>query len=891
MRTIHVVLTTHWDREWVQTLSQYRFRLVRLLDLVFDLLATDPAVIFVLDGQAVPLEDYLDVRPERAEILRKFLAEGRLVAGPWYVLADQFLEGDEATIRNLLLGMNTTRRHGGEPMLHGYVPDSFGSIATLPMILKGFGIKGANLGRGLTRPGNGGLFRWAWRDGSEVLGLAYGYGNAITLAWPDLGRHLDHQKPDISHVERWSADFLKHAAPTMQGTNLYASVGVDHVEPRRETAALVAHLDAKGPDRWRFSTPAAMIAAATAEMPAHAQDIPLVVGEQRGDAQRPMDLQGVLSTDPILKAGNRLAEVMLTRLLEPLAVLRKIAGKPEEQHHLRMAWKTLIRCHPHDSISACNRDTVVDDVRQRVRDVQDQAELACERWLRDCLPTTPWVSGPTRHFVLIDPMPGRGADAVECLVRMPAPITNAACAVIDEDSTVVGEARLLGHRQMDLETCAATNAGLIDVRSKDPQEDRAPADKFAILRVRLALDGTSAAVRKFQLAWWSHPPVTPITASARRIANDMVAVTVADDGSLTIEDLKNGRTFPGLAYLEDMADGGDTYDYGSIVGDVPLRTLGTNDCAVRLLNRDQRSATLRITRTWMLPVALAEGARRDARKRWPYQVGDQPGRRSDTLVALDCEMDVTVTAGSNRVAGALTVVNRSDHHRLRLGFSGRGEAKLTAGAHFAHLERTYAATLAGHPPFPVLDWIHRGDGLGILSAGMYEGDARKLDDSDEILLTVLRSTDTIGPAAGMNFDTERSRCLGETRARFALVPAASALETQRAALAWLTPVIAEGVNGVDDVKLPREILGCDDDQVVVTALKRAEAGGATVVRLSNPGPAPRTVRLRTGFAWSRAGACGLDERVRGPLVPAAGPGGPVAVEVPAFGLATVLFSD
>src|ERR1700742_3480245 len=132
MRTIHVVLTTHWDREWVQTLGQYRFG---------------------LDGQAVPLEDYLDVRPERADVLRKHLAEGRLVAGPWYVLADQFLEGDEATIRNLLLGIATTRRFGGEPMLHGYVPDSFGSIATLPMILGGFGIKGANLGRGLTRPG------------------------------------------------------------------------------------------------------------------------------------------------------------------------------------------------------------------------------------------------------------------------------------------------------------------------------------------------------------------------------------------------------------------------------------------------------------------------------------------------------------------------------------------------------------------------------------------------------------------------------------------------------------------------------------------------------------------------------------------------------------------
>jgi hypothetical protein len=448
---------------------------------------------------------------------------------------------------------------------------------------------------------------------------------------------------------------------------------------------------------------------------------------------------------------------------------------------------------------------------------------------------------------------------------------------------------------MDLETCAATNAALFEVRSKDPQADRAPADKFALLRVRLALDGKAAAVRTFQLAWWAHPPVAPIAIAPRRIANDLVAVAVADDGSLTLEDLVNGRTYPGLAYLEDMADGGDTYDYGSILGDVPLRTLGSPDaCGVRLLHRDQRSATLRISRSWAIPRNLAEGARRDQRKRWPYQVGDQPGRRSGDLVPLAVDLDVTVTAGAARVACVLTVGNHSDHHRLRLGFSGRGAQAITAGAHFAHLERPYGETLAGHPPFPVLDWIHRGDGLAILGEGLYEGDARTLGgDRDEILLTVLRSTDTIGPAAGMNFDTERSRCLGETRVRFALAPAATPRDAQRAALAWLTPVIAEGVNGADAVALPRSILACDDDHVVVTALKRAETGDATVVRLSNPSASPRTVRLTTGFPFSRVMACGLDERVRGPLPPRSGAlaDGEVLVEVPAFGLASVRFND
>ena len=64
---LYVVTHTHWDREWYHTAERFRQRLVRLIDEILD----DPPVVgesFLLDGQAILIEDYLSIRPERAAV-------------------------------------------------------------------------------------------------------------------------------------------------------------------------------------------------------------------------------------------------------------------------------------------------------------------------------------------------------------------------------------------------------------------------------------------------------------------------------------------------------------------------------------------------------------------------------------------------------------------------------------------------------------------------------------------------------------------------------------------------------------------------------------------------------------------------------------------------------
>ncbi|HIE08687.1 MAG TPA: hypothetical protein EYP65_02430, partial [Armatimonadetes bacterium] len=59
--TVYVVSHTHWDREWYSTFQQFRMRLVALIDKLLDILERDENFRhFVLDGQTVVVEDYLE---------------------------------------------------------------------------------------------------------------------------------------------------------------------------------------------------------------------------------------------------------------------------------------------------------------------------------------------------------------------------------------------------------------------------------------------------------------------------------------------------------------------------------------------------------------------------------------------------------------------------------------------------------------------------------------------------------------------------------------------------------------------------------------------------------------------------------------------------------------
>ena len=188
----YVVPHTHWDREWYRPFEHFQLALGGVVDGVMDVLERDPTFTsFTLDGQAIVLEDYLEVRPENERRLRALVADGRIELGPSYMLPDEFLVGAEPLVRNLLIGRAVCRRFGAEPTPTGYLPDSFGHPLQLPQILAGFGIRSFIFSRGMGDELDevGAVFRWHARDGSEVLAfqLLDHYGNFAFVSGPDDG--------------------------------------------------------------------------------------------------------------------------------------------------------------------------------------------------------------------------------------------------------------------------------------------------------------------------------------------------------------------------------------------------------------------------------------------------------------------------------------------------------------------------------------------------------------------------------------------------------------------------------------------------------------------------------------------------------------------------------
>lgn len=77
------------------------------------------------------------------------------MVGQWYTMPDLFCVGDEALIRNLLLGRRISNEWGVEPMPVGFICDMFEHPSQMPQIFAGFGYHDCVLGRGTNLQGAG----------------------------------------------------------------------------------------------------------------------------------------------------------------------------------------------------------------------------------------------------------------------------------------------------------------------------------------------------------------------------------------------------------------------------------------------------------------------------------------------------------------------------------------------------------------------------------------------------------------------------------------------------------------------------------------------------------------------------------------------------------------
>jgi len=439
MKTINLVSHTHWDREWYLTFQQFRLRLVHTLDRLLALLDSDLFYRhFMLDGQTILLEDYLQIRPEKTEQIKMLIQSGRVVIGPWYVLADEFLVSPEATLRNLMEGRRICTGFGAR-MSIGYIPDPFGQIGQLPQILRGFGIESACFWRGLSdEPCE---LWWHSPDGSRVLTayLRESYSNAASLT---------DDQPDVFTLEvKRLAQLLEPFSVTGQ---LLLMHGTDHAEPNLQTSSCVAYANEHLAGYRIEHTTLPIYMQSVRDAVGSGENLPVVSGELRCSKRMPI-LPGVLSTRIWIKQRNHQCENLMERWVEPFSAWAQLASPQNPLTSAYLAdpaavihenWRLLMQCHPHDSICGCSIDQVHAEMRPRFDQVEQVGEQITQQSLSilALAADTRFPGGEEASLLptaLVVFNPGLAPRADRVSVELDLPGSVAAVEILDQDGQVI----------------------------------------------------------------------------------------------------------------------------------------------------------------------------------------------------------------------------------------------------------------------------------------------------------------------------------------------------------------------------------------------------------------------------------------------------------------------
>lgn len=866
-RTAHYVLSTHWDREWYQHFQDYRYRLVRLIDRILtgwkDGSLAGP---FQTDGQAVILEDYLEIRPERRNEIEQRAREGSLVVGPWYVLPDEFLVSGEALVRNLQLGRQLARDLGAKPSDAGFLCDMFGHNSQMPQIFAGFGIRGAFVWRGINLVEQR-LFRWQAADGSEVLTYRFGWGGYCDYSRSVRASHRKNQPFDLEDSRSDFETFLDLEAGRTQSQTVLLFDGGDHMEWDREAYQVVLEqMDRADQNYAIVHTDLDQYLAQLLEE--SLPEGPVVKGELRDPAQPPdtTDRQwliaGVLSSRVWIKQRNANCQALLCLWAEPFSALANLAlGCEIPQGFLNTAWKWLLQNHPHDSICGCSIDAVHEDMKYRFTQTQTIARRLINEALRAISSA---VSGTIAE------------NEVRVTVYNPSilPLDQ----IVDLTLEIPAEWPTFGEmgdfelkpafRIFDAAGCEINYQRLSQVPNQKRYRmyDSGFPKGYRVTETRVALRLQIPAVGYTTLSVRSGEQNIPtrfalfgtLTASCSTLENEYLVVKVEPNGTLAVRDKHTGEFYTGWLTLEDSADIGDGWNYGQAVNNQVFSNTAAS-ASVALVENGPLKATLRIRSVLELPAAFDFDRM----------------TRSDLFERLVVDTWVTLRAGQKYLDCESVVHNGLRDHRLRMMFpSGAQATTYLADSPFDVIERPVSLRPDNHlyremelETKPQQTWTAVFDerrGLVAISTGLLE---TAVQDTPErsLALTLFRSTSR---TVFTNGEPE-GQLQGDLHFRYWVMPLSG--EPDRAELCRLGQLLEAGLTAAQISPADQFIYGTGtlppqggllmvNGPVVVTSIQMKAEN--LEVRLFNPNTTSVNAILRpavwNGCLWSCARLVNLE---------------------------------
>lgn len=850
----HMICHTHWDREWYLTREEFRVKLVRLIDGLLDIVENDPEYVsFMLDGQMIVLEDYLEIKPRNRERLKKALSEGKILCGPWYVLPDELLISGEAHIRNYLMGRRVMGDMG-TPMHIAYLPDSFGHPEQMPQIIRGLGMDTMVFWRGAAHFMRHTEFHWEAPDkASRVLcvHMPHGYGNSARISC-DMDKSIPRLRSMIGALASASAT-----------DRVLLMNGSDHITGQRDVADIVKAFNGQvGDAEIRLSTLEAFIKELKAELPA--PELETYTGEFRY-GERSMLLGGTLSTRMPLKQNNHAVQKTMERYLEPVLAWERLAGGREDSgDYCAYLWRKILENHPHDSICGCSIDAVHAEMMTRFGNVRQlQNLLLADSFRRIEKLAREGGEKADAQWLLFEPTQDRTPSCVEAEVDLDRCLVQA----VDFEKSVIedyedgirhppipqalrivdGGGRVIRHRILSAEKAYAT----------DYQDETLPeVYKVNRLRVELLLPGYDYGFHILKVYKAEDPASKAVLFSGSaderpEIENEYYKISFHED-ALKVLDKKTGRTCAGVNRLVDKGDAGDEYTYSWPLED---RTFYLDPGSIRLeAEKTEISRHLKVSGSLELAASLTEDRK----------------KRSDIMVSCPVEMVISLYEGIDRIDIKTVIENRACDHLLQVELP----SGILAGASLSEscfsltrrdIERSIPGDWVEYPQstHPTHGFISLSDGKYGLSAighGLTEFEAENREGQSVLRITLLRCVGWLSRNdlltrkgnGGWSVETPDAQLIGRHSFQYSF----TWHEGDWAAKGHAYPLLHKHVHpsmaaqlkrSAKERTLPGNPLACLSDlpwDIRLSAVKLSEKGESLMVRLYSLAAGNREIALK-----------------------------------------------
>jgi alpha-mannosidase len=888
--TIHVVSHTHWDREWRYPFQEFRMLLIDMFDELIDLLNTNPDYkYFLLDSQTMPLQDYLEIKPEREPELRKLVKEGRIHIGPWYTLPDTPEISGESIVRNLLKGMLITEEWEGQKY-SGYSPFSFGQSSQMPQIYLGFGLDHMFFYRGNSSQVTDQEFIWEGPDGSQIMGMRsvnpYGRANWYVRVyrpvalnkWPfewdyhwregqlpfhpcdeELqhfdywlldGNHLDHLY--LENLPRALKEIKEDAKKDATTKQLLYLDGMDQVNAYPRTAEIIEHANnLQTGDTYKHSSFHDFVQAVKAEKP----NLKTVKGEFRYTMKEGMWqnlFPGMLCARMYLKQQNRDCEIKLQKNADTWSAIAERLGMEFPKGMMDLAWRYHLANQSHDSIAGCSVDEVHEDVEYRNRQVKHLADNIARKSMAHIVTHIDNTSLADDAVCLLafNPTQFQRDEVVTAVIDVPGE-TEAKWFTLEDDAG----------NELDVQFIRDHKFGPI---IKNPYEFPIP---YKARRFHCAVDLKGVPGLGYKTFLVKPQPgqkvnFKSLSPGVNQLENEFLHAEILADGRIDLKNKETGRIYRGLHYFEDRSDVGDHATQRSADEDEIITSIGANAEIGKTLDGPLMVQYKVKTTMWLPKDALKDGSKRNPER-------------------LPCELVSTITLrkGSRYLEIQTKLDNQIRDHKLRAMFpSAMQTDKSYSETHFDVTERDVHLPDTSRWKEPMLPYYPQymfcgaedgKEGLAIVNKGLPEYAVHE-DDDRTIGLTLLRTYrfPIIG-ADPENVEIDESQVMCQCLRPFTFDYAVFPYEGD-----WQSAGVYQWANrfnlnlhlnqtGKTKGHLPSTLsfIRIDPDSLILSAVKKSSRRESFVVRLFNPTEETVKGHIRFWHPVEKANYINLNEEI------------------------------